>query len=146
MNICSRRLPPAGFVLLLCGLILQGCAGAQPSRTPVAADPLVPLWREVGVQIGDAACDSDSQCHVIGVGAKACGGPNSYLAWSSKSTQEAALRQAVERHALAQRAALAASGMASNCLYVPEPGVQCRAQADGRRACQLVAAGSAAAN
>ncbi|MFS9605222.1 hypothetical protein, partial [Klebsiella pneumoniae] len=57
-----------------------------------------------------------------------------------------AVRQAVERHDQDQSAALAASGMASNCLDVPEPGVQCRAQADGRRACQLVAAGSAAAN
>ena len=38
MNTCSRRLPPAGLVLLLCGLILQGCAGAQPSRTPAAVE------------------------------------------------------------------------------------------------------------
>ena len=36
--------------------------------------------------IGDAACDSNAQCHAVGIGARACGGPSAYLAWSSLRT------------------------------------------------------------
>lgn len=122
---------------------LQGCASAQSTPAPPPADPQAALWRDVTLQLGDAACDSDSQCRVIGVGAKACGGPTAYLPWSTKANNETALRAAVDRHAQAQRAAQAAAGMASNCMHLPEPAVQCRPKGDGRKTCQTTVPTSA---
>jgi hypothetical protein len=120
------------------------CAGVEPAPTPVAP-------ANVEALIGDAACDSDAQCRTIGVGAKACGGPQAYLAWSSKRTDGAALQQAAERQARAARAAAEASGIMSNCMVTKDPGAFCAASvgADGAptagaqpaRRCRLRAGG-----
>jgi hypothetical protein len=40
----------------------------------------------------DLRCDNSSQCHSLGVGAKACGGPENYIAWSSKNSDGAQLK------------------------------------------------------
>lgn len=84
---------------------------------------------DVHTLIGDAACQSDSQCHTIGVGAKACGGPSGYLAWSSARTDGDKLRSATEREAQAQRQQQIASGRASNCMVEQDPGAYCAVDA-----------------
>ncbi|WP_280154223.1 hypothetical protein [Piscinibacter sp. XHJ-5] len=75
--------------------------------------------------IGDAACSTDAQCKTMPVGAKACGGPQSYLAWSSARTEEAALRSMSDASAEADRKQAEAKGMASTCTVVPDPGAFC---------------------
>jgi hypothetical protein len=105
--------------------------------------------RAISALIGDAACDDDSQCRTLAVGAKPCGGPEYYLAWSTKRTDAAALRQAAD-------SALAAPsvdrGMQSTCVFVTDPGAYC-ASATGqqrdaastpRRFCRLRALGRGA--
>jgi hypothetical protein len=115
------------MVLLLASALSAACAGVEPAA-PAAA--------RTGVEslIGDAACDGDAQCHAIGVGAKACGGPQAYLAWSSKRTDGTALRQAAEREAGAARAAAEASGIMSNCMIAKDPGAYCAAPAGANAA------------
>jgi len=109
--------------LLAAALALStACAGVEPGPAPTAAASVEAL-------IGDAACDNDAQCGTIGVGAKACGGPQAYLAWSSKRTDEAALKQAAERQAAAAAAAARASGIMSNCMVTKDPGAYCAASA-----------------
>jgi hypothetical protein len=98
------------------------CAGVEPAPAPGG-------MKSVATLIGDAACDSDAQCHTIGVGAKACGGPQAYLAWSSKRTDGALLQQEAEREARASRAAAEASGIMSNCAIAKDPGASCAAPA-----------------
>lgn len=79
--------------------------------------------------IGDAACDDDLQCATIGVGAKACGGPEGYAAWSIARTDPKALRDAAQREAEAARREQAklkpTEGMVSNCSIAPDPGAFC---------------------
>jgi hypothetical protein len=99
-------------------LLSAACAGVEPAPRSVATASVETL-------IGDAACESDSQCQTLGVGAKACGGPQAYLAWSSKRTDGAELRQAAEREARAARAAAEASGIKSNCMITKDPGAFC---------------------
>lgn len=83
------------------------------------------LLTQIQAEIGDAACDSPAQCHSIGVGAKACGGPEAYLAWSSKSRDAAKLKSLVAQHKLAREEDNRRSGMVSNCLFLPDPGASC---------------------
>lgn len=111
------RLAPAGLLLLV------ACAGAQaPPSTATAT-----LWRQIQSANADTGCDGDSQCHSLGVGAKACGGPERYLAWSSKQSDGAGLKALAEQHSAARRADDARQAMMSTCSLVSDPGAVCRA-------------------
>jgi len=121
-------------LLVLLILLSSACASAPDKTTPEAS---APLWPRILAQVGEAPCDAPAQCRSIGVGSKPCGGPGGYLAWSSKTSDEAALKALVERHARLQGEEHARSGMLSNCQYLPDPGASCVA---GR--CQLNKAGS----
>ncbi len=127
-----------GALVACLGLAVRGDA-VEPA-TPQTAGELLPI---VTGLIGDAECDDDSQCRVIGIGARPCGGPASYRAWSSKGTEEGALQVAVQAHAQAQQQENGASGKVSNCLVLPMPAASCQPRvAGGTKACQL---GSSAA-
>lgn len=131
----STRLAAAGLLLLM----TSACASPPPPAPPAApaapaspASPAAPaaasgLWQQIQAASANPACDNDSQCHTIGVGAKACGGPQSYLPWSSKQDDGATLKQLVERHAAALRAQDAREAMMSTCSVVSDPGASCRA-------------------
>lgn len=75
--------------------------------------------------IGTAACSTDADCRTIALGEKACGGPMLYRAWSSRHTDAQALTSAASRYTATQRARTEASGMASNCARVDDPGARC---------------------
>ena len=96
-----------------------GCAIAQ---VPAGADASIEKIRAL---IGDAACDSDAQCRTIAIGAKACGGPEYYLAWSTKRTNDAALRDALQGDGAVRRPGPPRPGMVSNCAVVTDPGAYC---------------------
>jgi hypothetical protein len=91
--------------------------------------------------IGEAACQADDDCRVIGVGAKACGGPDGYRAWSLRTTDARQLEEAVARDAARQREEQARSGMLSNCAIAPVPGVSCVRSAGSPGRCVLQGGG-----
>jgi hypothetical protein len=82
--------------------------------------------------VGNAACRSDSQCQVLPIGAKACGGPASYLAFSSANTSAADVQALAQRYHAEQQASNQRAGMISNCRVMPTPAAACRANT-----CQL---------
>lgn len=143
MNLSIRRFALATPGLSL--LLLLACASTTaqqakpPSPPPAPSTPAAPaaasadaLLPPILALIGEARCTSDQQCRTIGVGHKPCGGPGSYLAWSTVSTKdEAALRSAVARHAQAQREEQERSGMLSDCRAVADPGARCVAATAG---------------
>ena len=96
------------------------------------------LARELRALIGPAACTADSQCRSLPVGAKACGGPAGYWAWSTQAGDAQRIGDLAARQAEAHKREIEASGMRSNCALAADPGVACVA---GR--CQPNAAGSA---
>jgi hypothetical protein len=75
--------------------------------------------------IGDAACDNDAQCRTVGIGARACGGPSAYLAWSSLRTDAQTIAAAAARQSEARRQELIARGAVSTCIALPDPGAYC---------------------
>ena len=83
--------------------------------------------------VGKADCSSDSQCQVLPIGAKACGGPASYLAWSNAKTDAADLQALAERYQAEQQGNNERAGRISNCRVEPQPLAACRANT-----CQLV--------
>ena len=123
-------LTPSRILVRLAGLALLLASSACRSDAPQApstATGSAPLLARIEAERGTAACDTDEQCHTIGVGHKACGGPERYLAWSSKHSDGTRLRALVAEHAAARRAEDAKNGMMSTCSVVQDPGATCSA-------------------
>ncbi|HEV8501582.1 MAG TPA: hypothetical protein VGR63_08385 [Casimicrobiaceae bacterium] len=118
--------PCAAAVRSVCGLVaLAGAlvvhAAAPESRGQSAEQRGAAIMQSIGT----AACDDDAQCRVIGIGARSCGGPQQYVAWSIAHTDEAALRRAVDDDARASARELEKAGINSTCVVLPVPGVHC---------------------
>jgi hypothetical protein len=134
----AKTLHPFSPAALL-ALSFLACSGAACAAGAAASAPAsAALQARVQQLIGDAACDNSHQCRTVGIGAKACGGPESWLAWSTKVTDAQALDEAVRALAQARVEENRRSGMASDCAMRPEPPVVCRPRGnDGQSACQL---------
>jgi len=119
---------PSRTLVRLAGLALLLASSDAPQVPATSAGKgSAPLLARIEAERGDAACDAIEQCHTIGVGHKACGGPERYLAWSSKHSDGTRLRALVAEHAAARRAEDEKSGMMSTCSVVQDPGAACSA-------------------
>ena len=125
--------------LRLVGVLVLALADA--ARADGGGKTALALEAEIRQLIGDGRCSADEQCRTLAFGAKACGGPQAYLAWSTLVTDEAALLQAARRHAERRRADLRDSGLMSDCALVVDPGASCApaaaSSAPGMRICRL---------
>jgi len=126
MNTTTLSRTLAGLALLLAS---AACRSDPPQvqTPPAAANRTADLLARIEAERGDAACDTASQCHSIAIGNKAYGGPERYMAWSSKANDGTRLRALVAEHAAARKADDAKSGMASTCSFVTDPGATCSA-------------------
>ena len=119
-------------------LALGGCGGVS-AGDPVAApvpqsasavsssgqNAHLGLLEKIENDIGTAQCDNASQCKTLPIGHKACGGPEAYLAYSTKSGNSENLIGLGEQYAAARRAENERSGMMSTCMMVQDPGAAC---------------------
>ncbi len=142
----TRSAPPASRRadswqrLALCGALLTTVSCAQP----VPADPRETL-AQIRTLVGDTACRSDDQCRVLPLGSRPCGGPESYLAWSTASTDQAALAALADRYQSQRQVEHQKSGRLSTCEVLPAPAVACvRAAADPVGRCVLQPGGRSA--
>ena len=71
--------------------------GAPSTTTP---EPGQDTLARLKAAIGNAACTDSGQCRTVPVGARACGGPEGYLAYSTAGGQEAALWDGVPHLAI----------------------------------------------
>ena len=116
-----------------------------PTNAPAAAPAQAPapkqddLLAQIRALIGNASCTDGSQCRTLPIGARACGGPEGYLAYSTSSAPEAELKALAERHKQERADFHAKSGALSNCRYMPDPGAVCVAGT-----CQLATGKNAA--
>lgn len=132
-----KSLSPVQLRLIAVTLVLPWAAACAVTPPESAA-----LEAAVRSLVGTAACSSDEQCRTLPFGAKACGGPQSYLAWSILNTDQAALKAAAEKYAAQRREEIRASGLMSDCALVADPGAYCAASAPagssaGQRTCRL---------
>lgn len=110
-----------------CGTVASPSAQSDvkpTALTPAAAGDTLARIRTL---VGTPDCASDSQCHTLALGGRACGGPDGYLAWSSAKTSQAELEALGERYKQERRAADQAVGAMSTCQVMTDPGAVCRA-------------------
>ena len=109
--------------------VLAICLGAS---APAADAPQ--LLAHLRQLTADTACTAHAQCHTLALGARACGGPEAYLAWSSARSDEKTLAPLAAQYKELRAAQVAAAGELSDCRVLRDPGALCQA---GR--CQLAA-------
>lgn len=116
----------------LCGALAFAFTFGACSSAPVAVAASAPvaaptLMQQIQAEIGDAGCDAAEQCKTVPIGRKACGGPERYMAWSTKRSDGAKIAQLGAAFAAERQAQNSKSGMASTCLMVTDPGASCSA-------------------
>ena len=105
---------------------------ADSSPAPADAGPV--LLAKVHRHIGRAQCSDDRQCRSLALGARACGGPEAYVAWSVLGTDAAALKRAADRYTQWQAQAQRSGGAHSICMVEVDPGAVCVRPASATRA------------
>lgn len=120
------------FLPRLCGALLiafagSACSGVSSTAPAKPAVPVPGLLQQLRAEIGSAACDTAQQCKTIAVGHKACGGPETYLAWSTKSSDGTKLRSLADAYGAQRKRENLAAGMMSTCSAVMDPGATCSA-------------------
>ena len=108
-------------------LLVTSACGSTPVQDAPPAPGNASLLAQIQAEVGAAACDSTQQCHTLAIGAKACGGPERYLAWSSKEHDGKKLKALAQAQAEASRKQQQADGMMSTCSIVTDPGATCEA-------------------
>lgn len=110
--------------------------------TTATAGSEADLLRKIDREIGSARCQNDSQCRVLPIGASACGGPDSYRAWSTLEGNARTLADLAARYTQRREQAGAAGGLSDLCVVRPEPSVYCERQGTQTR-CVLSSTGQA---
>jgi hypothetical protein len=73
-----------------------------------------------------ATCSADSECRTVATGAKACGGPTAYRAFSVSKADPKAVADLAEREHDLGMAEARASGQVSPCFMLADPGAHCQ--------------------
>jgi len=104
-------------------------APPAPGTPPVAAGQGGDTLARIRALVAIPSCSADAQCKTLALGARPCGGPEGYLAYSTARTPEAELRTLGELYQGERLAANQRAGMMSDCRVQPDPGAVCRAGA-----------------
>jgi len=99
---------------------------ATPASTAAGSDLASVEAQLDGVLAKASACTADAECRSVAVGAKACGGPTGYRAYSGKSASPDSV-EALAQHERELAAAQAkASHQVSPCFMLADPGARCQ--------------------
>lgn len=114
----------------LVAMLVAGCAKQEeppaldqpPSANQVVSEARVrELEQQARALAKTDGCDRADQCASAPVGAKACGGPRTYLVYCKATTDEAALLRALDELKRAEEAYNRATGLASDCAMALPP-------------------------
>ncbi len=97
---------------------------AQPAKPSVNA-PTQDLARQIDAEIGTPRCSADAQCRTLAVGARACGGPDSFRPYAVPPAKPERLEKLAQQQADLQRSAQQSDGRMSICSVVADPGARC---------------------
>lgn len=116
-------------------ILLFGCSACTSQAQDPGLKTLAPatvaapegedLLGRIRAMAADASCSDHSQCRSLPIGHLACGGPQSYLAYSTLKANEATMRELGERYKAQRQAEVVKRGLVSTCRFNPDPGAVC---------------------
>lgn len=107
-----------GFSTMVCSATEQLKSAQLQGGTMDLKAQILQERAEIKKLIGEAKADSPTQCRVMALGHKACGGPEAYVAYSIAQTDEALLLQHAQRYKELQQLWQKTEGMYSDCAIV----------------------------
>lgn len=117
---------------------LAGCAQTPPKDQNLLTEldgPLAQmqvdgrqLYQRMQKLTVDKGCDTTQQCQVIGIGSRPCGGPEQFLLYSSRQTDQKMLSFTNERYARIRQEQQQRLGLRSTCQQLVAPVPACRQQ------------------
>lgn len=88
-------------------------------------EQLSDLKQQLDTLTADKSCDNSSQCQVTAVGDRACGGPSSYLIFSTKHNNATTVTQLADKITAAEKAYNLKNQVMSICEHLTKPSAQC---------------------
>ncbi|EWH04069.1 MULTISPECIES: hypothetical protein [Pseudoalteromonas] len=95
---------------------------SAPEKTTITA-----AHQQLKQLIQDPSCDNSSQCKVLPVGSRACGGPSSYVVYSTKTANSSEVEKIAQKITSLESQYNAANDVMSICQHLTAPGTQCSA-------------------
>lgn len=115
-----------GASLALC-VLAAGCDFPDLAPGPLELQArLDELAVEIDDLVGDGSCEDADGCSATAFGARACGGPESYLVYCADEVDEALLDELVDEFNQLARIQVSRSDSVSICTLVEEPDVGLR--------------------
>lgn len=115
----------AAVLVAACARQEEPPAVETPAVAPAASEARIrELEQQVRALAKTDGCDQANQCATAPVGAKACGGPRSYIVYCRATTDEAALLRALDELKRAEEEYNRAAGLVSDCMLVTPPAVR----------------------
>jgi hypothetical protein len=109
-------------LLKLIPLILLGCHTVSCAESD--AEAAARLRREIAKLVGEAPCSNVVNCRVIGLGARPCGGPEEYVAYSTWTRRDEIEGKAME-YSFLREELIAGQPQAGACVSLVQPQVAC---------------------
>jgi hypothetical protein len=129
----AAAMSPAGAALVASAPAVAATrVPPQPAIQPVATSgstsaDLASVDAQLETTLSRAsACTVDTECHSVAVGAKACGGPTGYRAYSSKTVSTASMDALAQHERDLAAQAARESHEVSTCFMLADPGAHCQ--------------------
>jgi uncharacterized DUF497 family protein len=91
----------------------------------VSIDDIKTAKAELNTLITDKQCDTSTQCRISAVGSRACGGPSSFVVYSTKSASEKQVAALSDKITKLESNYNSQKGMMSICQHLTTPSTQC---------------------
>lgn len=101
--------------------LVLAAGGVNTGRVIALRQKTEELSREALDLVKVDGCAKASECKVVGVGHKPCGGPREFIAYCPKKTNEKALQAKLDALARAEEAWQKEAGIKSNCALTRQP-------------------------
>jgi len=122
----AQAMTPAGAALVASAPAVSAAhVPPPPAIAPATGDLSAVDAKLESTLAGASACSADTECHTVAVGAKACGGPTGYRAYSSKTVSTATVDALAQQERDLAAQAARASHQVSTCYMLADPGAHC---------------------
>jgi hypothetical protein len=112
--------------LTILGFVLFMACTKEATLTPADEDKqLTQLAKDIEEFAKNKACTGGDNCRAMAMGSKACGGPTSYIIYSSSKTDEKLLSEKVKQYTDLEKEINIKYNRVSDCRFLLPPTVDC---------------------
>lgn len=116
-------------MVLVCGGVsacgYTGIEGGQPIASGLQAE-MLEIRRRIEREVGAAPAQRLAQCRAMPIGAKPCGGPQSYVVYSTAASSEQKLQELARQYTEAEQKYNRVTETFGTCVHVMPPEVHLR--------------------